>query len=58
MADVVDESTSVRVFKSDADLLARRRRAQTAVRGRDVSNAELLHELMAPWRIEETGGEG
>ena len=50
----VDSTTSVRMFKSDAAVLRRRVARESAKRNRDVVNAELLHELMAVWRLEDS----
>lgn len=56
MADdgYVDTTTSIRMFKTDAAILNRRRQRESVTRKRDVVNAELLHELMAQWRMEDT----
>ena len=56
MADdgYVDSTTSIRMFKTDAAILNRRRQRESVLRKRDVVNAELLHELMAQWRMEDT----
>lgn len=56
MADdgYVDSTTSIRMFKTDAAVLNRRRQRESVKRNRDVVNAELLHELMAQWRLEDT----
>ena len=56
MADdgYVDSTTSIRMVKTDAAILNRRRQRESVKRQRDVVHAELLHELMAQWRMEDT----
>lgn len=44
---------TVRIYRGDRDVLNRRVRAESVERDRDMTTAELLHELLATVRLED-----
>lgn len=55
MEMVYGGTSPVRMYREDVDLLRRKQRTASLERNRDVTGAELLHELMAAWRLDENG---